>query len=136
MRINGGYFVFRNEIFDYIRDGEELVRGALPAADRAGQLLAYEHDGFWACMDTFKEKQLLEDLYSRGQRALGGLEASRRDALRPAASAPHAESSRDRSARRSRGRSGSLPRGARRRHRDRLRGYAAAAGRSAARRWR
>ena len=34
---------------------------------QAGKLLAYSYDGFWACMDTFKDKQLLEDLYTRGQ---------------------------------------------------------------------
>jgi glucose-1-phosphate cytidylyltransferase len=67
MRINGGFFVFRRSIFDWIRDGEELVQEPFQRLAEAGRLLAYPHDGFWACMDTFKEKQLLEDLYSRGQ---------------------------------------------------------------------
>jgi glucose-1-phosphate cytidylyltransferase len=67
MRINGGYFVLRNEIFDWIHDGEELVEEPFQRLADAGRLLSYEYDGFWACMDTFKEKQILEDLYSRGR---------------------------------------------------------------------
>ena len=50
---------------------------------RPGSSLAYPHDGFWACMDTFKDKQLLDDLYTRGQRALGGLEAQNAAQPRP-----------------------------------------------------
>ena len=67
MRINGGFFVLRNQIFDYIHEGEELVEEPFRrlAADR--KLLAHVYDGFWACMDTFREKQLLEDMYTRGQ---------------------------------------------------------------------
>jgi glucose-1-phosphate cytidylyltransferase len=67
MRINGGFFVFRQEIFDWMRDGEELVQEPFQRLAAAGRLLAYPYDGFWACMDTFKEKQLLEDMYARGQ---------------------------------------------------------------------
>jgi glucose-1-phosphate cytidylyltransferase len=67
MRINGGFFVFRSEIFDWIREGEELVEAPFQRLAAAGKLIAYPHDGFWACMDTFKDKQLLEDVYSRGQ---------------------------------------------------------------------
>jgi glucose-1-phosphate cytidylyltransferase len=66
MRINGGFFVFRNGIFDWIRDGEELVEGPFQRLAAAGKLVAYPHDGFWACMDTFKDKQLLDDIYTRG----------------------------------------------------------------------
>jgi glucose-1-phosphate cytidylyltransferase len=64
--INGGYFIFRREIFDYIRDGEELVEEPFRRLAAAGQLAGYRHDGFWLPMDTFKDKQLLEDMYSRG----------------------------------------------------------------------
>jgi glucose-1-phosphate cytidylyltransferase len=67
MRINGGFFVMRPEIFDWMRPGEELVEEPFQRLAAAGRLLAYPHDGFWACMDTFKDKQLLEDLYTRGQ---------------------------------------------------------------------
>jgi len=67
VRVNGGFFVFRPEIFDWMREGEELVAEPFQRLAKAGKLLSYNYDGFWACMDTFKEKQLLEDLYSRGQ---------------------------------------------------------------------
>lgn len=65
-RINGGYFVFRKEIFNYIKDGEELVEQPFHRLIAERQLIAYNYDGFWACMDTFKEKQQLDDLYTRG----------------------------------------------------------------------
>jgi glucose-1-phosphate cytidylyltransferase len=67
MRINGGFFVLRKEIFDYMNDGEELVEEPFQRLAGEGRLVAYQYDGFWACMDTFREKQLLEDMYSRGQ---------------------------------------------------------------------
>jgi glucose-1-phosphate cytidylyltransferase len=67
MRINGGFFVLRREIFDYMNDGEELVQEPFQRLAAERRLLAYKYDGFWACMDTFKEKQLLEDMYGRGQ---------------------------------------------------------------------
>jgi glucose-1-phosphate cytidylyltransferase len=64
--INGGYFIFRKEIFNYIRDGEELVEEPFHRLIEEGRLAAYRHDGFWLPMDTFKDKQILEDMYSRG----------------------------------------------------------------------
>jgi glucose-1-phosphate cytidylyltransferase len=67
MRVNGGFFVMRNGIFDYIHEGEELVEEPFRRLAAEGKLLAYSYDGFWACMDTFREKQLLEDMYSGGQ---------------------------------------------------------------------
>ena len=67
MRVNGGFFVFRNDIFNWIEPGEELVEEPFKRLAEAGKLFAYPHDGFWACMDTFKDKQRLEDLYSDGQ---------------------------------------------------------------------
>jgi glucose-1-phosphate cytidylyltransferase len=67
MRINGGFMVLRNEIFEWMKDGEELVQEPFQRLAAAGRLASYAYDGFWACMDTFKEKQLLEDLYARGQ---------------------------------------------------------------------
>ncbi len=66
MRVNGGFFVFRREIFEWVRPGEELVQEPFQRLAAAGKLLSYAHDGFWACMDTFKDKQLLEDMYARG----------------------------------------------------------------------
>ena len=66
MRVNGGFFVFRKEIFDWMKPGEELVQEPFQRLAEAGKLLVYPYDGFWACMDTFKEKQMLEDMYGRG----------------------------------------------------------------------
>jgi glucose-1-phosphate cytidylyltransferase len=65
-RINGGFFLFRREVFKYIRNGEELVEEPFSRLIAEGQLLSYLHDSFWACMDTFKDRQELEDLYARG----------------------------------------------------------------------
>jgi glucose-1-phosphate cytidylyltransferase len=67
MRINGGYFVMRPEVFEWMKPGEELVQEPFQRLAAAGKLISYPYDGFWACMDTFKDKQLLEDLYTRGQ---------------------------------------------------------------------
>ena len=65
--INGGFFVFTNEIFDHIRSGEELVHEPFARLIALRQLRAYPYEGFWASMDTFKDKQRLEDLHSRGE---------------------------------------------------------------------
>ncbi|PYU08630.1 MAG: glucose-1-phosphate cytidylyltransferase [Acidobacteria bacterium] len=67
IRINGGYFIFRKNIFKYIREGEELVQEPFRRLVAEQQLLAYRYDGFWACMDTFKDKQQLDDLYAQGK---------------------------------------------------------------------
>jgi glucose-1-phosphate cytidylyltransferase len=64
--INGGFFAFRPAIFDHLKEGEELVHQPFQRMIGKGELIAYRHPGFWACMDTFKDKQLLDDLYSRG----------------------------------------------------------------------
>ena len=63
---NGGFFVFRQAIFDYLQEGEELVEAPFHRLIEAGKLFTYKHDGFWACMDTFKEKQQLDDLVLAG----------------------------------------------------------------------
>ena len=64
--INGGFFAFRREIFDYIKEGEDLVEEPFHRLISEKQLVAYPYDGFWACMDTFREKQHLEDLHAAG----------------------------------------------------------------------
>jgi glucose-1-phosphate cytidylyltransferase len=64
--INGGFFAFKREIFDHLRDGEELVEEPFQRLIRLKQLTAYRHEGFWACMDTFKEKQAFDDMNARG----------------------------------------------------------------------
>jgi glucose-1-phosphate cytidylyltransferase len=60
--INGGFFVFRQEIFQHIHAGDELVREPFRRLIESRALLAHKHDGFWQCMDTFKDKQRLEEL--------------------------------------------------------------------------
>lgn len=67
LRINGGYFIFKSEIFKYLRDGEELVHEPFHRLVKEKQLIAFPYDGFWACMDTFKDKQRLDDLYASGR---------------------------------------------------------------------
>lgn len=66
IRINGGFFIFRREIFDYMRPGEDLVGGAFPRLIAADQLMAYRYDGFWQCMDTFKDRQALQEYAAAG----------------------------------------------------------------------
>ena len=65
--MNGGYFIFRNDIFKYMKDGEELVEQPFQRLIHQEQLLAYRYNGFWGCMDTFKDKQTLDDMYARGE---------------------------------------------------------------------
>jgi glucose-1-phosphate cytidylyltransferase len=60
--INGGFFALRNEIFRYIHPGDELVREPFQRLIEEQALLAYKYTGFWQCMDTFKDKQRLEEL--------------------------------------------------------------------------
>lgn len=72
--INGGYFVIEPGFFDLI-DGDDtmLERAPLERAVKAGQLAAYRHDGFWQCMDTKRDHDLLESLWSKGAPwAVGG----------------------------------------------------------------
>jgi glucose-1-phosphate cytidylyltransferase len=64
--INGGFFVFKKQIFDYIRPGEELVHEPFKRLMNEKQLITYKHDGFWACMDTFKEKQAFDNFEASG----------------------------------------------------------------------
>lgn len=66
LRMNGGFFVFRQEIFDYIGAGEELVREPFERLVQAGELVAYPYDGFWLAMDTFKDRQRFEELLQSG----------------------------------------------------------------------
>jgi glucose-1-phosphate cytidylyltransferase len=66
-RINGGYFVLRQGIFDYMGPNEDLVMNACVNAAADGKMRAVPYDGFWAPMDTLKERTALEDLYRHGQ---------------------------------------------------------------------
>jgi glucose-1-phosphate cytidylyltransferase len=65
--INGGYFVFKRGVFKYMREGEELVYEPFKRLIEDGQLMTYRHDGFFMCMDTFKEKMTIDDMYARGE---------------------------------------------------------------------
>lgn len=66
--INAGFMVFQPEIFDYLRD-DSTVLETTPLEDLAvsGQLMSYRHTGFWQCMDTAREKDILEKLWAAGQ---------------------------------------------------------------------
>jgi glucose-1-phosphate cytidylyltransferase len=66
LRINGGFFIFKKAIFDYMRAKEELVNEPFQRLIEKNQLVGYAYDGFWASMDTFKDKQHLDSLYSTG----------------------------------------------------------------------
>ena len=63
---NAGYFVFRQEIFDYLRPGEELVVEPFGRLIAERRLLAHRYTGFWQAMDTFKDHQALEKLHGQG----------------------------------------------------------------------
>ena len=64
--INGGYFIMRPEIFEYMREGEELVVEPFRRLIDADQLMAYKYTGFWRAMDTLRDRQALEDMVERG----------------------------------------------------------------------
>jgi glucose-1-phosphate cytidylyltransferase len=64
--INGGFFVLRQEIFDYIEPGEELVVEPFKRLIKERRLLGYRYERFW-CMDTFKEQQQLTDMFNSGR---------------------------------------------------------------------
>lgn len=65
--INGGYFVFEPEIFDYLEDDRTTLEGEpLERLAADGELMAYRHPGFWQCMDTLRDKQRLQALWDEG----------------------------------------------------------------------
>jgi glucose-1-phosphate cytidylyltransferase len=65
--INGGYFVLRRELLDDLRPGEDLVGEPFQRLLAADKVLAQRHEGFWAPMDTLKDKQRLESLHESGE---------------------------------------------------------------------
>jgi glucose-1-phosphate cytidylyltransferase len=65
LMINGGYFAFRSELFDYIYPGDELVNEPFNRLIKERKLLGYPYDRLWV-MDTFKEQQQLSDMYASG----------------------------------------------------------------------
>lgn len=64
--INAGFFIFKKDIFNYMNYGEELVMEPFNRLIKEDQLMAHKHQSFWACMDTFKEKKLFDDMYASG----------------------------------------------------------------------
>jgi glucose-1-phosphate cytidylyltransferase len=66
--INGGFFVARRELFDYMRAGEELVEEPFARLLSERRLRTYRHEGFWACMDTFKDKRMFDRMHEAGER--------------------------------------------------------------------
>ena len=64
--INGGYFVFDYEIFDYLKDETTILeREPLENLAKDNQLLAYKHHGFWHCMDTIRDRDNLNEIWSK-----------------------------------------------------------------------
>ncbi len=66
--INGAFFVLEPQVLDYIEgDATQFENAPMEGLARDGQLMAYKHDGFWQCMDTLRDKKLLEDLWQAGK---------------------------------------------------------------------
>jgi glucose-1-phosphate cytidylyltransferase len=66
--INGGFFVFNKDFFDYLSNDDSCTLEREPLENLAadGELMVYLHKGFWQCMDTYRDFKLLNDLWSRG----------------------------------------------------------------------
>lgn len=64
--VNGGFFCFEPSVFEHLRDDSILEREPLRALAAAGQLRAYRHEGWWECMDTYKDAIALNDLWASG----------------------------------------------------------------------
>ncbi len=64
--INAGFFIFRREMFSYMQPGEDLVHQPFMRLIQQRRLLGHRYHGFWMPMDTFKEKQVLDDLHAQG----------------------------------------------------------------------
>ena len=66
--INGGFFVTNYKIFDFINgDKEILEKKPLEKLTQKNQLAAYKHKGFWKCMDTVRDKDVLKDIYKKNK---------------------------------------------------------------------
>lgn len=67
--INGGYFVLNRRVFDYLSTDDDCIfeRKPLERLAREGQLMVYPHRGFWQCMDTLRDMQLLNELWERNE---------------------------------------------------------------------
>jgi glucose-1-phosphate cytidylyltransferase len=65
--VNGGFFVMEPKALDFIAEDDILERAPLERLAQAGELHAYRHQGFWDCMDTYKDNLLLNELWERGR---------------------------------------------------------------------
>src|SRR5262249_24183313 len=66
LRINGGFFALRHDIFDYVNEGDELVEAPFQRLVAKRLLATYRYDGFWHAMDTFKDKITLDRMEAKG----------------------------------------------------------------------
>lgn len=66
-RVNGGYFVFRKDIFRYMEEGEELVEEPFQRLIKERKLFAHQYNGYWSPMDTFKDKITFDRMYAKGE---------------------------------------------------------------------
>jgi glucose-1-phosphate cytidylyltransferase len=64
--VNGGYFVLRKDVFRYISPGEELIYQPFQRMIGEGKVWSHRYDGFWQCMDTFRDKQILDEFEASG----------------------------------------------------------------------
>ena len=65
--INGGFFIFKNKVLNFIKDDQTMLeKEPLEKLTKTGQLMAFEHKGFWKCMDTMRDKILLNKLWKEG----------------------------------------------------------------------
>lgn len=77
--LNAGFFIFRQEIFDYMHEGEELVEEPFKRLVKEEQLMAFKYSGFWAPMDTLKDHQTLEEVHNSGRAPWALWNGSHRD---------------------------------------------------------
>jgi glucose-1-phosphate cytidylyltransferase len=65
--VNAGFFVFNREVFDYLKKNEELEEGPMEMLTAKGEVAMFRHEGFWQCMDTYRDHQLLESIWNSGK---------------------------------------------------------------------
>jgi glucose-1-phosphate cytidylyltransferase len=65
--VNGGFFSFLPGVLEHLREDSVLEREPLERLAATGELAAFRHEGFWACMDTYKDAVALDDLYTAGE---------------------------------------------------------------------
>jgi glucose-1-phosphate cytidylyltransferase len=64
--VNGGFFVFGRRVFDYLEEDSVLEREPFERLAADGELMAFRHDGFWTCMDTYKDNLVLTEAWEHG----------------------------------------------------------------------